>query len=202
MPSVRRRGVTDVGAAKISGVCRLGADPELRYTTSGAAVCSVRAVFQDRYLDKNTGEWKDGKALWCNLIGWRQLGENMAESFAKGDEVMVLDGTLEVREYEKREGGTGYSTEVTVRDIGLSVRFNTATAQRVDRQYNGPAAGPVVDPWTGEPARQQPPARQGGQPVQGQWQGSGQPVQPQARFDPVTGQPLAPNGGYTDEPPF
>jgi single-strand DNA-binding protein len=187
-----------MGALQVSGVCRIGADPELRFTPSGAAVCSIRAIFQDRYQDRQTGEWKDGDAVWVSLVGWRQLGENMAESFKKGDDAMVT-GTLVTREYETRDGGKGYAVEVKVREIGPSIRFKAAMSQRVDRQqYDGPAAGPVVDPWTGEPARQQP---QGGRPQQSStWQVSGQPVQGQG--DPW-GQPPSQGGpGYADRPPF
>jgi len=159
-----------MGAAKITGVCRLGTQPELKFTPSGAAVCSARAIFQDRYQDRQTGEWRDGKALWVNLTAWRQLAENMAESFNKGDDVIIHDATLEVREYEKREGGTGYSVELTVREMGPSIRFNAAKSSRVDRQYDGPAAGPVTDPWTGEPAREQrPPSNQPPAARPGQW---------------------------------
>jgi single-strand DNA-binding protein len=194
---------------QVSGVCRLGADPELRFTPSGAAVCSARAIFQDRYQDRQTGEWKDGDATWATLIGWRQLAENMAESFKKGDDVMVT-GTLVVREYETREGGKGHATEVKVREIGPSIRFHAAKSARVDRQYDGPAAGPVEDPW-GEPHdsrnRNQPPQNQGygrnapqGEQRReaGRWIGSGEQVaRPQSHgYDPVTG------SQYPDEPPF
>ena len=188
-----------MGAMQVSGVCRLGADPELRFTPSGAAVCSVRAIFQDRYQDRQSGEWKDGDAVWATLIGWRQLAENMAESFKKGDDVMVT-GTLVERDYETRDGGKGHATEVKVRDIGPSIRFNAAKSSRPDRQYDGPAAGPVDDPWSQPSAQAEPPRQQQGQGYgrnapQGEqrreanrWIGSGEPVQ--------RGQQ------WPDEPPF
>jgi single-strand DNA-binding protein len=185
-----------MGALKVSGVCRLGADPDLKFTPSGAAVCSARAIFQDRYLDRQTNEWKDGTAQWVTLTAWRQLAENMAESFKKGDDVVVLDGTLAVREFELRDGGKGYSVDITVRDLGPSIRFHAAKSARVDRQYDGPAAG-QGDPWNEPPQdnRQRP------QPAQrGTWQGSGQPVnQRQARADQRAAQSV---GTFPDEPPF
>jgi single-strand DNA-binding protein len=198
-----------MSALQVSGVCRLGADPDLHFTPSGAAVCSARAVFQDRYQDRQSGEWKDGDTTWVSLIGWRQLAENMAESFKKGDDVMVT-GTLVVREYKKNDGSPGYATEVKVWDIGPSIRFNAAKSARVDRQYDGPAAGPAEDPWDRAPGVRQQAAsarpnqdQQAGPPARGQWQKSGQPVQQAARFDPVTGQPLVPTGGFDDsQPPF
>ena len=191
-----------MGAAKVSGVCRLGADPELKFTPSGAAVCTARAIFQDRYQDRQTGEWKDGDALWVNLVAWRQLGENVAESFRKGDDVIVLDGVLKVREFELRDGGKGYAVDVTVRELGPSVRWHAARSARVDRQGEPSAA--VDDPW-GEPHdsrnRNQPPPRQPGyepaaetQREANRWIGSGKPVRPTPQN---YGQ-----GSFDNEPPF
>lgn len=203
-----------MGALKVSGVCRLGADPELKFTPSGVAVCSARAVFQDRYLDRQSGEWKDGDTTWVTLIAWRTLAENVAESFVKGDDVIVLDGTLTTREFELRDGGKGHATEITVREVGPSVRFHAAKSLRPERRYEGPAAGPVDDPWA-EPRgsrEQQPrdvngtaqtppawPSPPGAAPV-GTWQASGRPVdQRQARAD----QRAAQSGGmWPDQPPF
>jgi single-strand DNA-binding protein len=193
-----------VGALKVNGVCRLGANPELKFTPNGAAVCSARAIFQDRYMDRQTNEWKDGQATWVTLTAWRQLAENMAESFKKGDDVVVLDGALTVREYDLRDGGgKGYSVDITVRDLGPSIRFHAAQSQRVDRQYDGPAAGPVDDPWTysggSGPARGPDNRTANGQSGHGaaretrreagRWIGSGEQV-------------ATPTGGYPDEPPF
>lgn len=190
---------------KVSGVCRLGADPELRFTPSGAAVVSARAIFQDRYLDKQSGQWVDGDTVWVNLVAWRQLAENVAESFHKGDDVIVLDGVLKVREFELREGGKGFSVDITVRELGPSVRWHAAKSMRPDRQSEGPAAGD--DRWSEPPAdpREQPqqsrPAQGQQQPAaRGTWQKSGQPVnQQQARADERAAQS---GGMFPDEPPF
>lgn len=188
-----------MGAAKVSGVCRLGADPELRFTPSGAAVCTARAIFQDRYLDKQSGEWKDGDALWVSLIAWRQQGENMAESFRKGDEVIVLDGTLKVREFDLKDGGKGYAVDVTAREFGPSARWHAAKSMRPDRNSDGPAAGPAEDPWDDSPRQQgggqQGRRQQGYGPAgearreAGRWMGSGEQV-------------ARPQGNFPDEPPF
>jgi len=77
------------GETVITVVGNLTADPELRFTPSGAAVANFTVASTPRTYDKQTGEWKDGEALFlrCNL--WRQAAENVAETLTKGMRVMV-----------------------------------------------------------------------------------------------------------------
>ena len=70
-------------------VGNLTADPDLRFTAAGAAVANFTVASTPRTFDRQSGEWKDGEALFlrCNL--WRQPGENAAESLTRGMRVMV-----------------------------------------------------------------------------------------------------------------
>src|SRR5690606_1322743 len=87
----------------ITVVGNLTADPELRFTPSGAAVANLTVASTPRTYDKQTSEWKDGEALFvrCNL--WRQAAENAAETLTKGMRVIV-QGRLQQRSYETKEG--------------------------------------------------------------------------------------------------
>src|SRR4051794_28845635 len=64
-------------------------DPELRFTSSGAAVAKFRIASTPRTLDRQSGEWKDGEPLFlaCNI--WRDAAEHVAESLQRGARVIV-----------------------------------------------------------------------------------------------------------------
>ena len=68
------------GETLITVVGNLTADPELRFTPSGAAVASFTIASTPRTYDRNTNEWKDGEALFLRCSIWRQAAENVAES--------------------------------------------------------------------------------------------------------------------------
>ena len=80
----------------------LTADPELRFTPSGAAVANFTVASTPRTFDKQTNEWKDGETLFMRCNAWRDLGENVAESLSRGMRVIVI-GNLKQRSYETKE---------------------------------------------------------------------------------------------------
>ncbi len=77
------------GETTITVVGNLTADPELRFTQSGAAVTSFTVASTPRKFDKNSGEWKDGEALFLRCNVWRQVAENVAESLTRGSRRIV-----------------------------------------------------------------------------------------------------------------
>jgi single-strand DNA-binding protein len=129
---------------QVVGEFRVGADPNLRFAPSGTAVCSMRAVASSRKKDES-GEWKDDKTTWVDLVGFRKLAENMAESFQKGDLVTVT-GKLQVEDWEDNEGNKRKSVNVMVDTIGMSVAFNAARSIKSERrETTGSSDG--GDPW-------------------------------------------------------
>lgn len=133
---------------KINETARLAADPELRFTSSGRAVCSMRLVFSKRKLNQQTNQWEDAGELWVNGTAWEQLGEHCAESLVKGCEVLV-SGELSQREYERKDGTKGTSLELNIYAIGPSLRSATATVNKASRGSQGGPSGPQDDPWAG-----------------------------------------------------
>src|ERR1700709_83745 len=91
------------GETVITVVGNLTADPELRFTPSGAAVASFTVASTPRTLDRATNQWKGGEppCLRCSI--WRQPAENVAESLTRGSRVIV-SGRLKQRSFETREG--------------------------------------------------------------------------------------------------
>jgi single-strand DNA-binding protein len=134
------------------------ADPELRFTPSGAAVVNFRIACNDRRLNRQTQEWEDGDTAFVSVTAWRQVAENIAESVQRGYRVVVV-GRLKTRQYETREGEKRISVECDADEVAVSLRNATAKVQKMARQGSGSSGG--SDPWGGQPSdpwASQPPA--------------------------------------------
>jgi len=146
------------GETIITVVGNLTADPELRYTQNGIAVANFTIASTPRTYDRQSGEWKDGEALFMRASVWREFAEHVASSLTKGARV-VATGRLRQRSYETKEGEKRTSIELEVDEVGPSLRYATAQVQRqssgasksagaIDDQWSSPAAGGAVqDPW-------------------------------------------------------
>ena len=146
------------GETIITVVGNLTADPELRYTQNGVAVANFTIASTPRLYDRQSGEWKDGEALFMRASVWREFAEHVASSLTKGARV-VATGRLRQRSYETKEGEKRTSIELEVDEIGPSLRYATAQIQRqssggsksagaIDDSWSSPAAGGAVqDPW-------------------------------------------------------
>lgn len=158
------------GDTTITVVGNLTADPELRFTPSGAAVANFTVASTPRTFDRASGEWKDGEALFLRCNIWREAAENVAESLTRGSRVIVT-GRLKQRSFETREGEKRTVMEVEVDEIGPSLRYATAKVNKASRSGGGgggfgggsggggasrPAAAasdaPADDPWGSAPA--------------------------------------------------
>lgn len=175
------------GDTNITLVGNLTDDPELRFTPSGAAVAKFRVASTPRFMDRQTGEWKDGEPLFLACNVWRQAAEHVAESLQRGTRVIV-SGRLRQRSYETREGEKRTVFELEVDDIGPSLRYATAKVQKMSRSsgsggFGGGGGAPSDDPWAS--ATPAPPA---GQPAT---------AAPAAAAAAPAGGP-----GFDDEPPF
>ncbi|MFF5293651.1 single-stranded DNA-binding protein [Paractinoplanes globisporus] len=156
------------GETTITVVGNLTDDPELRFTPSGAAVANFRIASTPRYLDRQSGEWRDGDPLFlaCNI--WRDPAEHVAETLKRGTRVIVT-GRLRQRSYETREGEKRTVFELEVDEIGPSLRYATAKVMKMTRQTEpgrataaAPRGGSLDDPWSvGAPAAQREPVTVG-----------------------------------------
>ncbi|MCT1458110.1 single-stranded DNA-binding protein [Aestuariimicrobium sp. p3-SID1156] len=117
------------GETPITLIGNLTADPDLRFTPSGAAVANFTVASTPRTFDRQTNEWKDGDAMFLNCSVWRGAAENVAESLQKGMRVIV-NGRLKSRSYETREGEKRTVFEVDVDEVGPSLRYATAKVTR------------------------------------------------------------------------
>ncbi|MCA1696076.1 MAG: single-stranded DNA-binding protein [Actinobacteria bacterium] len=139
------------GETIITVVGNLTADPELRFTPSGAAVANFTVASTPRTLDKATNEWKDADSLFMRCSVWRQAAENVAESLQKGMRVIV-QGRLKQRSYETKEGEKRTVVELDVDEVGPSLKYATAKVNRTTRGGGGGGFGSsgsqvADDPW-------------------------------------------------------
>ncbi len=145
----------------ITIVGNLTADPELRFTPSGAAVANFTVASTPRTFDRAANEWRDGDALFLSCSVWREAAEGVAESLTKGMRVIV-QGRLKSRSYEAKDGTRRTVFEVDVDEVGPSLKYATA---KVTRRQSGsrPASGqswsstPAADPWAQKAGDDDPP---------------------------------------------
>jgi single-strand DNA-binding protein len=188
------------GETPITVVGNLTADPELRFTPSGAAVANFTVASTPRTFDKQTNEWKDGEALFLNCSVWRQAAENAAESLQRGMRV-VVQGRLKARSYETREGEKRTVFEIDVDEVGPSLKYATAKVTKTSRSGGGQGGSSSFgggDPWASSPGT----AQGGGQAVAGQGAGPGGSYG--GGQQAPAGDPWSTGGaaGSSEDPPF
>ena len=195
-----------IGDTPITVVGNVVADPELRFTPSGAAVANFRVASTPRVFNRDSGQYEDGEALFLTCNVWRQAAENVAETLTKGMRVIV-NGRLKQRSYQTKEGENRTVFEIEVDEVGPSLKFASAQVNRNPREGGGNFGG---GNYGGQQQRgQQAPQQQA--PQQSQYQGGfGQsqqqaPQQPQQPANDPWGS-APPAGGFggaaDDEPPF
>ena len=175
------------GDTVITVVGNLTADPELRFTPSGAAVANFTVASTPRTFDKNTNEWKDGDALFLRCAVWREAAENVAESLHKGTAVIV-QGRLKQRSFETKEGEKRTVVELDVDEVGPTLK--RASAKVTKAQRSGGGGGQSYG---------------GGGGNSGGNGGGGGAAQSGGGSDPWASAPAggaASTGGWSDEPPF
>ncbi|MFE7128922.1 single-stranded DNA-binding protein [Streptomyces sp. NPDC057617] len=123
----------------ITGVGRLTADPELRFTSAGKAVASISLAFNSRRLNRQTQEWEDGDVFYIRGTAWERLAENAVETLTKGMEVLVT-GEVRTERWEK-DGQKHERTALMIRSIGPSLAFATAQVSKVTGNGNGAQSG-------------------------------------------------------------
>jgi single-strand DNA-binding protein len=121
---------------KIIIIGNLGRDPEVRYTPTGQMVASFSVASNHSYTDKLG--MKHTETEWFNCSAFGKLAELANEYLSKGQQVYV-EGRLQSRTYQAKDGKTGFSLDVTVNDIQF-------LGQRVGQAMNKPQGGTEEEP--------------------------------------------------------
>lgn len=94
---------------KVMIIGRLGQDPDVRYTQDDTAVANLSVATSERYKD-NQGEWQE-KTEWHRVVLWGKVAKIAQEYLKKGSQVYI-EGKIQTRKWEDKEGVTRYTTEV------------------------------------------------------------------------------------------
>lgn len=96
---------------------RLGADPETRYTASGAAITNINIATTNKWRDKQTGEQRE-QTEWHRIVFFNRLAEVVGEYCRKGSQIFV-EGGLRHRKWQDQSGQDRYTTEVVGENMQL-----------------------------------------------------------------------------------
>ncbi len=101
---------------KVILIGNLGKDPELKHTSGGTAVANFTLATNERFKDKE-GNWQD-RTEWHTIVLWQRLAEIAAEYLKKGRSVYI-EGRLQTRSWEDKQGQKRYTTEIVASDLVL-----------------------------------------------------------------------------------
>ncbi len=105
---------------KVILIGNLGADPEVRSTANGSRVATLSLATSRRW--KNQAGEQQEKTEWHRVVLWNNRGSNLAdivERYCKKGDKVYVEGSIEYRSWQDREGQTRYTTEITARDLIL-----------------------------------------------------------------------------------
>jgi single-strand DNA-binding protein len=164
-------------------------DPELRFTASGQATATFGMAVNRRWMNRQTNEWQEAVSF-LNVVCWRELAENAAESLHKGTRVLVT-GRLEQRSWETQDGEKKSIVEIVADEVGPSLRWASAQVTRNERRGGDSDGGGGNSGGGGG-------GRSGGGSAGGSGSGGGGGYsRPAANAEPAS------SGGYEyDEEPF
>ena len=118
---------------KVILVGNLGADPEVRRTQDGRPIVNLRVATSESWRDKNSGERKE-KTEWHRVVIFSEGLAKIAEQYLKKGSKVYLEGALQTRKWQDKDGQDRYSTEVVLQG------FNSALTM-LDRAGGGGGAG-------------------------------------------------------------
>jgi single-strand DNA-binding protein len=107
-------------------------DPEIRYTAGGQPNATFGVAVNRRWMNRQTNEWEE-RVSFFNVVCWREMAENVAESVSKGTRVVVT-GRLEQRSWETENGEKRTVVEIAADEVGPSLRWATAAITRNERR--------------------------------------------------------------------
>lgn len=105
------------GLNKAILIGNLGQDPEVRFTQGGQAILNLRMATAESWFDKETQERKE-RVEWHTVTMWGKRGEALGKILSKGSKLCV-EGRIQTRAWEDKQGNKRYSTEVNAANIIL-----------------------------------------------------------------------------------
>ncbi len=119
------------GINKVIIVGNLGQDPEVRYTADGKAITNISVATSDSWTDKNTGQ-KQERTEWHRIVFFGPIANTAGEYLKKGSKVYI-EGKLQTRKWQDKNGQDRWTTEIVVQGFG-------GTLQMLDSRTGGDTA--------------------------------------------------------------
>jgi single-strand DNA-binding protein len=126
---------------------RLGKDPELRYTTDGTPVATFSMATSETYKDRSGV--KQERTEWHNIVAWRKLAEIAGEYLKKG-RLVYVEGRIQSREYEGRDGVKRRVYEIVASDMKMMPSGQGQGQPQEERRPFGAPRGPADDDFVPE----------------------------------------------------
>ncbi|MFK8067227.1 MAG: single-stranded DNA-binding protein [Gammaproteobacteria bacterium] len=146
------------GLNKVMIIGNLGAEPEVRYTSSGSAMANINMATSETWRDKSTGEQQE-KTEWHRVVFFGKLAEIVQQYVHKGSKLYV-EGRLQTRKWQDKDGQDRYTTEIVGNEMqmldskgGSSANFepahqnapSQATNQAPQQQQAPSSSAPQID---------------------------------------------------------
>ncbi|VAV89580.1 Single-stranded DNA-binding protein [hydrothermal vent metagenome] len=130
---------------KVILIGNLGADPEVRKFQNGGSVCNLRIATSENWKDKNTGERRE-KTEWHSVAIFSEGLTRIAEQYLRKGSKIYIEGQLETRKWQDKNGNDRYSTEVVLRNFNSSMVMLDGRSSGGGGGGNDRAAGGMSEP--------------------------------------------------------
>ena len=128
----------------------LGNDPEIRHTNNGMAVATLSLATAESWKDRESGEMRD-KTEWHRVVYFGRVAE-VAEQYLKKGSQIYVEGRIQTRKWQDRDGNDRYTTEIVGNDmqmLGGSRRNDNDEGYRPSENNNPPSEAPQEGPTSG-----------------------------------------------------
>ena len=138
------KGVTMEGSVnKVILIGNLGADPEIRRTQDGRPIANLRVATSETWRDRNTGERRE-KTEWHNVVVFSEGLVKVIEQYVRKGSKLYIEGQLQTRKWQDRDGNDRYTTEVVLQNYGGTLTMLDSQRDRMgggDPGYGGGQVG-------------------------------------------------------------
>ncbi|HEY7797395.1 MAG TPA: single-stranded DNA-binding protein [Hyphomonadaceae bacterium] len=105
---------------KVILVGNLGRDPEIKQLPSGSSIANLSVATSESWRDKASGERKE-KTEWHRVVVFNEGLVRIVEQYLKKGSKVYLEGQLETRKWQDKDGNDKYSTEVVLRNFNSTL---------------------------------------------------------------------------------
>ena len=129
---------------KVIIIGRVGKDPEIRAMQNGKSVASFSVACSENWKDKSSGERKE-KTEWINVVIFSKGLVGVVESYVKKGSQIYVEGKLQTRKWQDKNGNDKYTTEVVLQDFGGTLQLLDKRESSSNGQANRQAPANDLD---------------------------------------------------------